>query len=408
MANALTRIETSLLLAMAEKCVTDEGGTWLFCDTDSIAVVASPKGGIVYPKRPEEESEMDQREIAPIPVLPHSRVLNIARCFRSLNPYAFGGDLVKVEDVNYEDGDPETGSLRTVQGYAISAKRYALMEGSKIIEVKGHGLGYLMSPASSEEPDWMQTAWQYVLRLDNVPCDGSDPAWLDYPAMMKIPVSSPAVLGRLKGFCKPYDFVLAPILRNDKLNLEGQAEKPILITQFNKHSDEWVDAIHYNVRTGTKCRITVGDQRKGRIPVKTYREIIHQYLYHPESKFAGPDGRPCDPWTRGVLQRRHIVPADFKYCGKETKRKLEQGPVDHEIDYKCKVYSNGRVTADRETLRALANFSEREIYKSTGLSRRIIRQIRHHGQVKPSTMQRIMDFLNRKQINVAHSELGRN
>jgi len=87
---------------MAEQCVTDAGGTWLFCDTDSIAVVASPKGGTIYPKRPEEECGMDQREIAPIPVLPHSKVLKIAHRFRSLNPYAFGGDLLKVEDVNYE------------------------------------------------------------------------------------------------------------------------------------------------------------------------------------------------------------------------------------------------------------------------------------------------------------------
>lgn len=161
---------------------------------------------------------MDQREIAPIPVLRHSDVLKIARRFRSLNPYSFAGDLLKVEDVNYQEGDPNTGSLRTVHGYAISAKRYALMERSKIIEVKGHGLGYLMSAASSDERDWMETAWQYDLRLDHVLRDGADPPWLDRPAMMKIPVSSPAVLGRLKGFCKPFDFVLAPILRSDKLD----------------------------------------------------------------------------------------------------------------------------------------------------------------------------------------------
>jgi hypothetical protein len=396
---ALASLITSggrLLLAMAEKCLTDAGGVWLFSDTDSIAAVASPKGGTVYPKRPEEECGMDQREMAPIPVLPHSKVLEIARRFRSLNPYSFGGDLLKVEDVNYQDGNPKTGSLRTVHGYAISAKRYALMEGSKIIEVKGHGLGYLMSPASSEEPDWMEAAWQYVLRLDGIPCKGSDPAWLDRPAMMKIPVSSPAVLGRLKGFCKPFDFVLAPILRSDKLDPDERVEKPILITRFNRHSAEWLDADYYNVRTGKKCSITVGDRKNGRIPVKTYREIIHQYLYHPESKFAGPDGRPCDPWTRGVLQRRHIVAADFKYCGKEIKRKLEQGVVDHETDFKVKTYANGRVTAKPETLRSLGMFSEREIHKGTGLSRRIIRRIRHDGQVKPSTMQRITDFLARK------------
>jgi hypothetical protein len=26
--------------------------------------------------------------------------------------------------------------------------------------------------------------------------------------------------------------------------------------------------------------------------VKSYREILNQYLYHPECKFAGPDGHP--------------------------------------------------------------------------------------------------------------------
>jgi len=393
---ALASLITSggrLLLAMAEKCLTNEGGAWLFSDTDSIAAVASPKGGTVYPKRPEEECEMDQREIAPIPVLPHSKVLKFARRFRSLNPYAFGGDLLKVEDVNYQDGDPKTGSLRTVHGYAISAKRYALMKGSKIIEVKGHGLGYLMSPVSKDEPDWMETAWQYDLRLDHVLWDGEDPAWLDYPAMMKIPVSSPAVLGRLKGFCKPFDFVLAPILRSDKLNPEERAEKPILVTRFNKHPGEWLKATYYNVRTGTKCRITVGTRKRGRIPVKSYRDVLHQYLYHPECKFAGPDGRPCDPWTRGVLQRRHIIAGDFNYCGKEFKRKLEQGPVDHEIDYKCKVYENGRVAANPETLRQLEGFSEREIANGTGLHRKPIRLFKHGGTVTRRTYQKIAAFL---------------
>jgi hypothetical protein len=203
----------------------------------------------------------------------------------------------------------------------------------------------------------------------------------------------------LKGFCKPFDFVLAPILRSDKLSPEERAEKPILITRFNKHASEWLGATYYNVRTGKECRITVGNRKKGRILVKTYREVLHQYLYHPECKFAGPDGRPCDPWTRGVLQRRHIVAADFKYCGKEVKRKLEQGPVDHDPDFKVKVYASGRVGADPETLLALADFSEREISKATGLARRIIRHIRHKGQVKPSTMQRIFDFLNKTKTN---------
>lgn len=61
--------------------------------------------------------------------------------------------------------------------------------------------------------------------------------------MMKIPVSSPAVLGRLKRFVKPYDFVLSPILQAEKLDPEERAEKPILITRFTKHSEEWLGAM---------------------------------------------------------------------------------------------------------------------------------------------------------------------
>lgn len=66
-------------------------------------------------------------------------------------------------------------------------------------------------------------------------------------------------------------------------------------------------------------------------------------------------------------------------------------------------YENRRVAADPETLRALSDFSEREINKETGLSRRIIRRIRHQGPVKFSTMQRITDFLTRKLEADLHS-----
>jgi len=31
----------------------------------------------------------------------------------------------------------------------------------------------------------------------------------------------------------------------------------------------------------------------------------------------------------------HVVAGEHRYCGKELKRKLEQGPVDHEVEFKC-------------------------------------------------------------------------
>lgn len=67
--------------------------------------------------------------------------------------------------------------------------------------------------------------------------------------------------------------------------------------------------------------------------------------------------------------------------------------VDHETDFKCKVYENGRVAADPETLRQLAGFSERRIANGTGLHRKPIRLFRHGGTVTRRTHHKIMNFL---------------
>ena len=129
------------------------------------------------------------------------------------------------------------------------------------------------------------------------------------------------------------------------------------------------------------------------IPVRSYRSVLNAYANNAESKFNGPDGKQCGSWTRGILQRMQVVAGEHRYCGKEFKRKLEQGPVDHEIEFKCKIYETGRLVADPEILRQLARFSERQIRKGTGVCRDTIRLIRHSEGVKRSTYEKIINFL---------------
>jgi hypothetical protein len=172
------------------------------------------------------------------------------------------------------------------------------------------------------------------------------------------------------------------------------ADKPILVTRFTRDSEEWIAATYYDVRTGKACRITTDESTsESIIPVRSYRSVLNAYVNNAESKFNGPDGKQCCSWTRRILQRMHVVAGKHRYCGKEMRRKLEQGPVDHEIDYKCKVYENGRVAADPETLRQLEEFSEREIANGTGLHRKPIRIFRHGRTVTRRTYQKIMNFL---------------
>jgi hypothetical protein len=401
-----------LLLALAETFVMDAGGTYLFCDTDSVCALANEKGfsrGGAYADLGYVEGA-DMREFAPVPCLSRDAVVKISERFTALNPYGFGGTILKVEDVNYADGDPNKG-FRDLYGHAISSKRYCLFEGKqvrKIVDAKAHGIGYLMNPIRRKpdgaENQFAEEFWQKVLQGEGISFKSREPDWLDRPAMMRIPVSSPAVLGRLKDFCKPYDFVLAPVIRDGDLNLDEQADKPILVTRFTKHSEEWITATYYDVRTGKACRITTGESTsEGIIPVRSYRSILNAYVNNAESKFNGPDGKQCCSLTRGMLQRMHVVAGEHRYCGKELRRKLEQGPVDHEAEFRCKVYENGRVVADPETIRHLAGFSERQIRKATGVCRDTIRLLRHGKGVKRSTYEKILKYLRNNASFVAQN-----
>jgi hypothetical protein len=74
--------------------------------------------------------------------------------------------------------------------------------------------------------------------------------------------------------------------------------------------------------------------------------------------------------------------------------------VDHDIEFNCKVYENGRVVAGPETLRLLASLSERQISKKTGVHRNTIRLMRHGKGVKRSTYEKVVNFL-REQLSTA-------
>lgn len=99
------------------------------------------------------------------------------------------------------------------------------------------------------------------------------------------------------------------------------------------------------------------------------------------------------PWTRGVLQRAHIIAGEHRYCGKEMRRKLEQGPIDHEIDYKRKVYSNGKVGADAETRNKISAIGIRKVARESGIDRKTVRFIAGGGFVKTKKYQDVTKYL---------------
>jgi hypothetical protein len=58
-----------------------------------------------------------------------------------------------------------------------------------------------------------------------------------------------------------------------------------------------------------------------------FARLLIQYQEHPEAKSLAPDGTPCKPNTKGLLQRAHVVAGELRFVGKETDRKWEEAKI---------------------------------------------------------------------------------
>jgi hypothetical protein len=73
--------------------------------------------------------------------------------------------------------------------------------------------------------------------------------------------------------------------REGELQLAEEAEKPVLVTRFNKDSEEWSTATYYNARSGEPCSITTagGSGSDNVIPVRSQRSVVNAYVNKAEN-----------------------------------------------------------------------------------------------------------------------------
>jgi hypothetical protein len=347
-----------LMLALLERCVADEGGTYAMEDTDSMAIVATEKGGSLPCKGGARNK---------IKALSWGQVDKISERFAALNPYdrtAVPGSVLKIEDDNYIPG---TKIPRQLHCLAISAKRYCLflldkpgnpelLRGSckfcgrknkpndvqcikchKSIHINNaddrwseHGLGHLLNPTDPESDDreWIAQIWlsnvRKSLRLATAPLGIES-----VPAVGQFRVSSPASMKPLeklnegKQYCdkiKPFNFLLTCFVRPLGYPPGADPEHFHLITPYERDPRQWLKRDWIDQYAGKPYRITTtghhGDRQTAR--VKTYGDVLVEYEYHPESKCADAHGNACSKTTVGLLQRRHIRIDQIKYIGKES------------------------------------------------------------------------------------------
>jgi hypothetical protein len=121
---ALIAAGARLMLAMLERSVADRGGVYVFCDTDSMAVVSGARQRRV--ECPGGSLRLESGAAA-VSALAWSELDEIVARFALVNPYdrsVVPGSILKIEEENFD----VEGARVELWSYAISAKRYALFE----------------------------------------------------------------------------------------------------------------------------------------------------------------------------------------------------------------------------------------------------------------------------------------
>ena len=336
-----------LMLALLERCVANLGGTYAMEDTDSMAIVATSRGGLINCKG----GPYTKRGEPAIKALSWAQVDAIAQRFELLNPYdrsAIPGSILKIEDDNY---DPKTGRQRQLWCLAISAKRYTLFlrdrDGEPALLREGvnnkedryseHGLGHLLNPTDPESDDrsWIAQAWLAIVRR-SLGLSTKSLGFEKRAAIGRTTVSSPAVVKPLRGLnegmsyarqIKPFNFIISCHVRKLGHPIGVDPERFHLIAPYETdprqwEKTQWIDQYSKPVK---RYRISASAPHGSRTlaRVKSYGDVLREYEFHPEAKCADSSSAPCGKQTTGLLRRRHIAIDSFTYIGKES-NKLEE------------------------------------------------------------------------------------
>jgi len=379
-----------LMLALLERAVTDAGGTWVFCDTDSLAIAATPNGALV-PCAGGDHRLVDGTPA--VKALSYDQVDAIRARFTALNPYnpSVVPDLLKRED--------------TGTGYAISAKRYVIYQDNPdgtrtIVKRSLHGLGRYLDPISPNEdrrdaegnPRWIDETWQWILNAHDDPA-APLPDWADRPALSRVTVSSPPLRRPFTRWnngrpwaeqIKPFNFLLIATLDPFGHPPGANPDRFLLIAPYTNHPETWTELDWHNRYDphGPSFTITTDKNASPVVHlagVQSYADVLHHYRMHPEHKFYGSDGQPCGRSTNGVLHRRPVtLTGTARLIGKEANHldDVQAGLITHVGDVLNHYDNPDDDTFHRLVMPVLDRYSGRVLAKLVGTNRRTIDRIR--------------------------------
>jgi hypothetical protein len=393
-----------LMLALLEHTVEAAGGTWMFCDTDSMAIVATSEGGDVIPC-PGGQHRLPDGTPA-IKALSYQQVDGIRARFNSLNPYNLTvvPELLKLE---------HTGLC-----YAISAKRYVVYNYGaagkiKILKRSEHGLGAYLDPGeecsdSHGDRIWIDEAWNWILAAHNNP-ETRMPVWACRPAVSRITISSTALWrpfrfrNRGRSWAeqiKPFNFLMVATIDPFGYPPDVDHNEFRLIAPYNDNPDSWTSLEWRNIYDpdGPSYHLTT-ERTAPAVPelvlVRSYADILREYRVHPEYKFNGHDGQPCRRNTRGLLQRRRIdLVGPPQLIGKEANNidEVQAGRYAQLDEIITEYHDPADDHFHQLVMSPLDHLSGRELARLVGVDRRTVDRIRR-GQTPRGELRQALSEL---------------
>jgi hypothetical protein len=324
---AVVTAEARLLLALGKHEVERRGGAVAYCDTDSLAVVATEHGGLVpcdggpylFPDGTRAVLALSWKEVEAI----RDR-------FAKLNPYdpnVVPGSILKCEDENYAldaDGNPDYHRREQLCCYAVSEKLYALFT------IDSHGephvrkysslvLGQLRSPVpvppDGDPHAWIVDAWTREIRAAlRKPVEPF--GWETYPAMEQLTMSTWNVFKHYQVRARPFDFLIVGIISQD---LKDIAACPKYCCKEPRPSCLLFDDAAEWRRQEWRCLSCDAPWDFNTFPrLRTYGELVKRTLQKVDRKRLNADGAEPSGVMRGVTIARPVRVKSVTYIGKEV------------------------------------------------------------------------------------------
>jgi hypothetical protein len=411
------------MLTLLECSVTGEGGSYAFCDTDSMAIVSSRNGGLIPCPGGQERGERGRECVR---ALPWSEVERISRRFEALNPYdrtIVPGSILRAESENF---DPETGEQRELTCYSISAKRYCLyvLDSSgapKLVKWSEHALGgFYRNPLDPDREDqrrgkrdWTRDVWEEIVRTDVFGLPSKEAPWLDRPALSQFSTSHPRLLRpfaalnegrRYAEQIKPHGFLLVAHVAPGGYPVGSDPKRFALIAPYEPDPRRWQHLPWRNVYdpSGPTYRLGRSPIERSGIPLppgvvsaKTYRGVLEAYRVRPEAKSLGADGGPCRRETTGLLSRRPVRALSIAHVGKEANllEEVAAGVIAGESDVLVEYRGLRDDEWERVVLPVLREMNVRKTAVEAGISPSTLTRIRAGTRPRHDTRVRLLQSL---------------